>query len=205
VDNRYLTAFLTPKKHRVAGVWLDAFCCRHMLVLEAIKSPLLGGGTQSPHLDDLVCAIRICSTKSWQEAIDEPSIRENIKFNYLHISVDALQKAFEEFQIYISESMSIPKVWVKQDGDINQTSKTTGGGIPPSLSLVVLLMTKFKFSEDEAWNMPYCRAIWYSIAFSAQEGTDIKIITTEEEECAEEDKKRLDEIERLAREAGGLK
>ena len=205
MDNRYLTAFLTPKKHQVAGVWLDAFCCRHMLVLEAIKSPLLGGGDKSPHLDDLVCAIRICSTKSWQEAVEEPSLRDNIKFNYLHISVDALQEAFEQFKVYISESMSIPKVWVKQDGDINQTNKTTGGGIPPSLSLTVLLMTKFNFSEDEAWNMPYCRAIWYSIAYSAQEGTDIKIITTEEEENAEEDKKRIDEIERLAREAGGMK
>jgi hypothetical protein len=205
VDNRYLTAFLTPKKHRVAGVWLDAFCCRHMLVLEAIKSPLLGGGDKAPHLDDLVVAIRICSTKSWQDAVEEPSLRDNIKFNYLHISVDALQEAFEQFKVYISESMSIPKVWVKQDGDINQTSKANGGGIPPSLSLTVLLMTKFNFSEDEAWNMPYCRAIWYSIAYSAQEGTDIKIITTEEEDNAEEDKKRLEEIERLAREAGGIK
>ncbi len=205
MDNRYLTAFLTPKKHRVAGVWLDAFCCRHMLVLEAIKSPLLGGGTQAPHLDDLVCAIRICSTKTWQEAVDEPSFYEKIKFNYLYISIDALQEAFEGFKLYMSESMSIPKVWVKQDGDINQTSKTTGGGIPPSLSLVVLLMTKFNFSEEEAWNMPYCRAIWYSIAYSAQEGTDIKIITTEEEDNTEEDKKRIEEIERIARESGGMK
>jgi hypothetical protein len=176
-----------------------------MLVLEAIKSPLLGGGTQAPHLDDLVCAIRICSTKTWQEAVDEPSFYEKIKFNYLYISIDALQEAFEGFKLYMSESMSIPKVWVKQDGDINQTSKTTGGGIPPSLSLVVLLMTKFNFSEDEAWNMPYCRAIWYSIAYSAQEGTDIKIITTEEEDNTEEDKKRIEEIERIARESGGMK
>lgn len=205
MDNRYLTAFLTPKKHRVAGVWLDAFCCRHMLVLEAIKSPLLDGGEVLPTLDDLVCAIRICSTKSWMEAIEEPSFYENVKFNYLHISMEAMQGAFEGFKLYMSESMSIPKVWVKQDGEINQNSKETGGGIPPSLSLTVMLMTKFNFSEDEAWNMPYCRAIWYSIAFASQEGSDIKIITTSEEDNAEKDKKRLDEIESLARSTGGLK
>lgn len=205
MDNRYLTAFLTPKKHRVAGVWLDTFCCRHMLVLEAIKSPLLGNGDTNPTLDDLVRAIRICSTKSWQEAIEEPSFYQNLRFNYLHLSLDGLQGAFEEFKIYLSESMSIPKVWVKQDGEINQNSKETGGGIPPSLALTVMLMTKFNFSEEEAWNMPYCRAIWYSIAFASQEGSDIKIITTSEEENSEEDKKRLEEIERLAREAEGMK
>ena len=205
MDNRYLTAFLTPKKHRVAGVWLDAFCCRHMLVLEAIKSPLLGGGDTSPTLDDLVRAIRICSTNSWQEAIEEPSFYQNLKFNYLSVSMDGLQEAFEAFKIYVSESMSIPKVWVKQDGEINQKNQKTGGGIPPSLALTVLLMTKFNFSEDEAWNMPYCRAVWYSIAFASQEGSDIKIITTSEEESVEEDKKRIEEIERLAREAEGVK
>ncbi len=205
MDNRYLTAFLTPKKHRVAGVWLDAFCCRHMLVLEAINSPLLGDGTQIPKLDDLIAAIRICSTKTWQEAVEEPSFYEKIKFNYLYISMDALQAAFEGFQLYISESMSIPKVWVKQDGDINQKNDKTGGGLPPSLSMTVLLMTKFNFSEDEAWNMPYCRAVWYSIGYAAQESSDIKIITTEEEDNAEADKKRLDEIESLARSTGGLK
>ena len=176
-----------------------------MLVLEAIKSPLLGGGTTLPTLDDLIHAIRICSTKSWQEAIEEPSFYENVKFNYLHISMEAMQESFEAFKIYMSESMSIPKVWVKQDGEINQSSEKTGGGIPSSLALTVMLMTKFNFSEEEAWNMPYCRAIWYSMAFASQEGSDIKIITTSEEAAAEEDKKRLDEIESLARNTGGLK
>ena len=203
MDNRYLTAFLTPKKHKVAGVWLDTFCCRHMLTLEAIRSPLVARGKPVNGVDDLVNAIKICSTKDWQEAIDSSGIVNNIKFNYLFIDAEALAEGFKAFQLYITESMSAPKTWIKGADSKNIDVKNEGEGVPPSLALVVLLMTKFNFSERDAWDCPYSRAVWYATAYAAQEGADIKIITTDSEERAEEDKKLIEDIEKSARKEFG--
>jgi hypothetical protein len=168
-----------------------------MIVLEAIQSPFIRSFNNTINVDDLVSAIRICSTNSWQEATEEPSFFLKLKFNKLLLDADALRVAFEQFQLYISESVSCPKTWTK-DSESNKKVNNGDENMPSSLSIVVLLMTKFGFSEKEAWDLPFGRAIWYSTAFSSQEGADIKIITTESEDRASEDMKRLEGIEKTA-------
>lgn len=205
MDKRYLTAFLTPKKHKVAGVWLDAFCCRHMITLEAINSPLIKDNPSGeiPSVDDLVVAIMICSTPSWTEAIKEPSFFQKLKFNMLSISIESLNGALEEFALYIKESTSMPKLWTKDNNSNggNEVKSVSKQKLPNSLQLVVFLMSKMHLSEEEAWNMVFCKAVWYSIGYASQEGGDIDVITTEDEERAEEDVKALEEIEKNAKEA----
>ena len=96
--------------------------------------------------------------------------------------------------------MSVPKIWVStSEGGNNQKKKKEK--IPPTLSLVTLLMTKFNFSEEDAWNMPFSRAIWYSIGFASQESGEIDVISTDEEDRVEKDKAELEEIEKKAKEA----
>lgn len=201
MDARYLTAFLSPKKHKVAGVYLDAFCCRHAITLEALKSPFSTNNVdgRAPSVFDLIIAIRVCSTKNWYDATESVPFSQKLKFNLLTLSIAEQAKAFEEFVIYMKESMSVPRIWVNSNNDGSVAQKKEK--IPPTLSLVVLLMTKFNFTEDEAWDIPFARAVWYSIGFVAQEAGEIDVITTDQEEEEERDKLRLEEIERKAKEA----
>lgn len=201
MDARYLTAFLSPKKHKVAGIYLDAFCCRHAITLEALKSPFSTNNVdgRAPSVFDLIIAIRVCSTNNWYDATESVPFSQKLKFNLLTLSIAEQAKAFEEFVIYMKESMSVPKIWVNSNSDGSVAQKKEK--IPPTLSLVVLLMTKFNFTEDEAWDIPFARAVWYSIGFVAQEAGEIDVITTDQEEEEERDKLRLEEIERKAKEA----
>lgn len=175
-----------------------------MITLEAINSPFVKNTDgKPPNINDLIIALRVCSTKSWVDAVKTPSFFDKIKFNKLYIDIESLKIAFSQFAIYIKESTSSPKLWIKsnnQDGSRNDTNVKNTEGVPATLSIVVALMSKFNFNEHDAWNLAYCRALWYSIGFSSQEGGDIKIITTEEEENAEADKAKLDEIEKQAKE-----
>lgn len=147
---------------------------------------------------DLILAIRVCSTKNWYDATQTPSFFEKLKLNILTLSLARQAVAFQDFLVYMQESMSVPKVWARSNaGDGEEFKKEK---VPPTLSLVVVLMTKFNFTEEQAWDMPFSRAVWYSIGFVSQESGDIDVITTEQEEREEQDKIILDEIERKARE-----
>lgn len=124
---------------------------------------------------------------------------QRLKFNLLTLSIAEQSSAFQDFVLYMKESMSVPKIWVNanNDGSVQQKKEK----IPPTLSLVVLLMTKFNFTEEEAWNMPFARAVWYTIGYVSQEAGDVDVITTEQEEQEERDKIKLEEIEKKAKEA----
>ena len=201
MDARYLTAFLSPKKHKVAGIYLDAFCCRHAITLEALKSPFSTNNEEgrAPSVMDLILAIRICSTKTWYDATAKPSFRERLKLNILTLSLEKQARAFEEFVLYMKESMSVPKIWVTSNSDSQVSVEKEK--IPPTLALVVLLTTKFNFTEEQAWDMPFSRAVWYAIGYASQETGEVDIISTDEEERAEKDKHILDDIEKKAKEA----
>lgn len=175
-----------------------------MITLEAINSPLVkqDGSGSAPTVDDLVVAIMICSTPSWKEAIREPSFFQKLRFNMLLISVESLNKALEEFSIYIKESTSMPKLWTKESNSSGGDSVKTVNKqkLPHSLQLVVFLMSKMHISEEDAWNMAFCKAVWYSVGYSSQEGGDVDVITTEDEENAEKEVKILESIEKDAKE-----
>lgn len=185
MDKRYLTAFLNPPKYIVGGIELDFFCPRHFITLQAVESPFLdaskAGGIS---YKDLFIALRICSTSSWIEGVKRPPFFERLKYYMLEGIMSKQISAYSEFGHYLSESMTFPKVWVKQN-ESNSERKPTN--IPETITMVTLLMTKFGFSEKEAWNMPFSKAVWYATAYGAQEGAEISVITTESEEKEDED------------------
>lgn len=95
--------------------------------------------------------------------------------------------AFAHFGFYLNESMTVPKLWTKDKDDEGKRETN----LPDTMAIVTLLITKFGFSEEEAWNMPFAKAIWYATAFAMQEGGELSIISTEQED---EEKDRLQEL-----------
>ena len=120
----------------------------------------------------------------------------------LSVNLNSMKLGMEQFSLYLKESTSMPKLWIKDKGDGSSSEKNVSNKekIPSTLSLLTFLISKLKFTEEEAWNTAYCKAVWYSIAYSAQEGSEIEIITTDDEENASSDVATLDEIERKSKE-----
>ena len=55
--------------------------------------------------------------------------------------------------------------------------------------MVVANLISNGITEDRAWNMPECQAIWLSTAFIKIKGGEVNVLTTEEEEFMEEQRK----------------
>lgn len=100
--------------------------------------------------------------------------------------------AYAEFGNYLNESMTVPKIWMKEDDSQKQKKPSN---LPETLSIVTLLVTKFGFTEEQAWNMPFAKAVWYASAFAVQEGGELSIITTQQEEEEGKDSNMLKEFE----------
>lgn len=193
MDKRFLTAFLNPPKYKISGIELDYFCPRHYITLQALDSPFVNGRPKDGICyKDLFIALRVCSTENWTEAVKRPKFTERIKYYLLEGLIDRHMSAYAEFGSYINESMTIPKMWVNDD-DSNSDKRATN--LPETLAIVTVLMSKFGFSEKEAWNMPFAKAVWYATAFGIQEGGNISIITTESEEKEKEELQKLSEFE----------
>ena len=193
MDKRFLHAFLSPPKFVIGGIELDYFCPRHFLTLQIIKSPFLDTKAKGVTGKDIFIALRVCSTKNWIDSLKTPTLLERWRY----LKIDSIQEnkalALSEFGRYLSESMSVPKIWTKKNGE-SEKSKPTN--IPETLSMAVLLMSKFGFSEQDAWNMPFSKAVWYTTAYSAQEGAELSVITTEQEESESEDLSNLEKYEK---------
>lgn len=168
------------------------------MTLQIIDSPFLNPNAKGIDGRDLFTALRICSTENWVKSLEKLSLIERWKYLKIECIPENKQKAFTEFGEYLSQSMSVPKIWTKNN-DKTEGKKPTN--IPETLSLATVLMTKFGFSENDAWNMPFSKAVWYSTAYSSQEGAEISIITTEDEEMESKDLTKLEDFEKRMRDA----
>jgi hypothetical protein len=193
VDKRYINAFVAPPKYVIGGIEMDLFCPRHYITLQAANSPFVQKNPKGLSGKDLFVAMRICSTKSWVDSIKPLTFFERIKYLLIDSIPERQSQAFVDFGKYISSSLSVPKVWVKNDDSEKKEFKQNN--IPETISMAVILMTKFGFSEEDAWNIPFSKAVWYSTIYASQEGSDIKIITTEDEESESKELEALHKFE----------
>lgn len=200
MDKRYLTAFLTPPKYIIGGIKLDYFCPRHLLALQAVKSPFVTQNAKECSFKDLYIAMRICSSPDLETCMKPAKIGDRIKYWFME-GVDEIQiQCYAQFGKYLSESMCGPKLWSKSIDFENQPlPQGAETNIPDALNIVVMLMTKFGFSEKDAWNMPFSRAMWYSTVYTHQQGGDVKILTTEQEEAEKGELDALNAIEDFAK------
>jgi len=196
VDKRFLTAFVLPPKLEIAGFKLDALCFRHLLTLEVINSPFLIADGRVPCADDIVKVLKICSTPNWVEA-SKASFFEKLRLAKIYSDIEYQVYIITLLKKYFEESMSVPKVWIKSNPNETSQRKET---IHRTITVCTILMVKFGFTEEQAWNMPIGRATWYLTSLANIEGVEVSVISTSEEEKHDEDLKVIEQIEKEARE-----
>jgi hypothetical protein len=199
MDKRFLTAFLQQEKIDISGYKLDPFCFRHLITLEALESPFADINSVTtknviPKPEDILILLNVCSTKNWEEAFKKKKFKDWYNFSKMKYNPSFYAKVVSEVITYLNDSFSVPKIWSKiQSKEKGQEFKKET--FHPSSLVITILMCKFGFSEEDAWNLPVARAVWYSTCFARLEGADVSIIQTEEEDKSKEDLIKLKKIE----------
>jgi hypothetical protein len=145
--------------------------------LLAIESPLADESGREPTPLDLLTAVKICA----EEPIGELTNAEVKLVKALGERPGKFLTECERFQEYAHVG-AWPKFW-----ESNKKNGNTAGdaGVPWPL-VVVASLVKNGVEEKRAWEMPECQAIWFNAAYAAMNGSDRKILTTDEEAFMEE-------------------
>jgi hypothetical protein len=173
MDRRFTSAFTDPSNTVLLGRFVSPFCLLHRVQLEAAESPLLRSGVDIRPLDLLV-AVKICSG----ERIDKLTLKDSWYLGRMTSSGDYFAEQIDRFSKFVLVS-AWPKFWERKSKSM-ETS-----GIPWPLSVVANLIAN-NVSEDRAWTMPECQAIWLNSSFAVVKGANLKVLTTEDEELIAE-------------------
>jgi len=176
LDKRFVRAFTEPSRVRILGRFVYPFCLKHRLHLLALESPLVMEGKEITAAD-LLLAVKVCA----EEPIDRVTWRDQWEALKMKHRPGYLNQQLERF-VAFTLLTQWPKFWEKQ-------GKTSGSvnSIPWVLQVVCNLM-KHGFPEERAWMMPEAQAVWMSTGFNsiAQGGSEIELMTTDEEELQAE-------------------
>lgn len=184
MDGRFLRAFTDPAaKVQILGRSVYPFCLKYRVRLMAIESPLLIGKTDPTPLD-LLAAVKICAEEPIG-ALDPDEVRL-VKHLDKHPGKFAIE--LERFGQYCMVDCW-PRFW---DTPEKKRGTAEDIGIPWPLGVIAALI-KNGLDEKRAWEMPECQAIWFNAAWSAANGSESKILTTEEEAFMEE-QERLEKV-----------
>jgi hypothetical protein len=173
MDKRFTSAFTDPGLTKLLGRFVSPFCLLHRVQLEAAESPLLRSGVGIRPLDLLV-AVKVCSG----ERIDKLTLKDSWYLGRMNSNGDYFADQIERFSNYVLVS-AWPKFWERKSKSM-ETS-----GIPWPLSVVANLIAN-NISEERAWTMPECQAIWLNSSFAVVKGANLKVLTTEDEELIEQ-------------------
>jgi hypothetical protein len=173
MDRRFTSAFTDPGLTKLLGRFVSPFCLLHRVQLEAAESPLLRSGVGIRPLDLLV-AVKVCSG----ERIDKLTLKDSWYLGRMNSNGDYFADQIERFSNYVLVS-AWPKFWERKSKSM-ETS-----GIPWPLSVVANLIAN-NISEERAWTMPECQAIWLNSSFAVVKGANLKVLTTEDEELIEQ-------------------
>jgi hypothetical protein len=184
VDGRFLRAFTDPAKVIFLGRPVYAWCLKYRVRLLAIDSPLADESGRLPTPLDLLTAVKICA----EEPIGELTKEEVRLVKSLGERPGKFMTECERFQEYAHVG-AWPKFW---EANKKNGSSASDAGIPWPL-MVVASLIKHGVEEKRAWEMPECQAIWYNAAYGAMNGSESKILTTDEEAFMEE-QERLEKV-----------
>lgn len=192
MDGRFLTAFVLPEKWEIMGYKLNAFSLRHIMTLTAIQSPLIDDNNELVLPEDIIVFLRVCSSKNSFVALKRPTLMD--KWNKIRMEVDTAYffKQFTEIRAYINTCNQAPITYTK---DENKKSDQ----VPVVLGLVSSLTSNLHISLDEAWDMTAGQAIWYLTTYALSQGSDIKILTTQQEEKSIEQIKEAQNLAAVAK------
>ena len=184
MDGRFLRAWTDPAaKVQILGRPVYPFCLKYRVRLMAIESPLITGKTEPTPLD-LLTAVKICA----EEPIGELDKDDVELVKRLNERPGKFLTECERFTDYCLVDCW-PKFWDNPNGKKGTAEDI---GIPWPLAVVAALI-KHGVEEKRAWEMPECQAIWMNAAWSAANGSESKILTTDEEAFMEE-QERLEKV-----------
>ena len=178
-----------PPVWEVGGVMLKPFCLRHLLTLQSIEHPLVTAGA-IPEPDDVVIALRICSSDLGIAAIEQkPTLKEKWLNAKMIASPLFMSRVIVDFVGYTEMYSSVPKLWEKpEDGESIDIRKNK---VPEVLLLTALLIRKTTITEPEVWTMPIGKLSWYATALAVLEGANVDTISTEDEKKFESEQAEL--------------
>jgi hypothetical protein len=177
VDGRFLRAFTDPARVTFFGKAVYPWCLKYRVRLLAIESPMTDDSGRIPTPIELLTAIKICA----EEPIGELTKDEIKLVKSLAERPGRFMTECERFQDY-AHIGAWPKFW---ESNKKNGSSADDAGVPWPL-MVVASLVKNGVEEKRAWEMPECQAIWFNAAYSAMNGSDRKILTTDEEAFMEE-------------------
>lgn len=177
MDGRFLRAWTDPAKVTCLGRVVYPWCLKYRVRLLAIESPFADESGREPTPLDLLTAVKICA----EEPLGELTSAEVKLVNDLGERPGKFQTECERFQEYAHVG-AWPKFW---ESNKKNGSTASDAGIPWPL-MVVAALVKNGIEEKRAWEMPECQAIWFNAAYAAMNGSDQKILTTDEEAFMEE-------------------
>ena len=163
------------------------FCLKYRVRLLAIESPLVTEGKKVTPLDLLV-AVKICA----EEPLGPLGWRDKLTVFRMERRPSLFMIDMERFIAYV-QATAWPKFWSK---NTSTHGEAEDAGVPWPLAVVTALI-KAGFEEKRAWEMPECQAVWYNTALAASNGSESKILTTDEEAFLES----VEEKERVAKAA----
>ena len=157
---------------RILGRFVYPFCLKHRLHLLALESPLVLDGRQIA-ASDLMLAVKVCA----EEPIDKVTWRDQWETLKVRHKPGYLEAELAKFIAHTHLSQW-PKFWDKQGRDSGSVNTV------PWVLQVVCNLIKHGIEEQRAWEMPESQAVWMSTGFNSigQGGSDIQLLTTEEEE-----------------------
>jgi len=184
VDGRFLRAFTDPAKVIFLGRPVYAWCLKYRVRLLAIDSPLADESGRVPTPLDLLTAVKICA----EEPIGELTKAEIKLVRSLTERPGKFATECERFHEYAHVG-AWPKFW---EANKKNGSSAADAGVPWPL-MVIASLIKNGHEEKRAWEMPECQAIWFNCAYAAMNGSEQKILTTDEEAFMEE-QERLEKV-----------
>lgn len=165
------------------------------MTLQSIKHPFVtGDGIPEP--DDIVLALRICSSDLGIKAVEaKPTWKEKWFNGRMMANPELMARAILGFTNYTELYSSSPKVWEKppEAGSIDVRKAK----MPEILMLAALLMRKMHIREEEVWTMPIGRLSWYATAVAVLEGVNVETISTDDEQKFDAER---EELERFSKE-----
>jgi len=160
-------------EHRVLGKKLKPFSLWHALLLDAVKSPIwIGRGALT--LPDLHAAVAICS-QEWPSFNLKAGIFTILRNSFLR--GERLERESRKLLAYFSDYNAVPMLWTSDKPEDKEAKKCQ---LPMALDLVAWLV-RHGFGEARSWNMPIGLAHWYYIACAKQRGSEIDLVSPEEQ------------------------
>jgi hypothetical protein len=175
-----------PKSRKVLGRTLLPISIRHRVVLEFYESPFVTG--KEPTVEDIIFAVRVMSNTEKDEMHKTPTEAEMGYTLILKNNEDAKYEVIDEIREHIQENSNWPIFWEKDN-------KTASNGIPWHMNVISSLVRN-GIGYEQAWTMPEAEAIWMYASNLAHEGSDVRIVSDEDEAAMALHKAALEEMKK---------